>query len=387
MINQHRPDTTAPSCVLLTGATGYIGSFLLERLLEATEAEVYCLIRARSAQEGLERIKKHLQVYRIWNDSFTTRIRPVVGDLAKPLLGLSQSQFLELAATADTIYHSGAIVNFALPYATLKGPNVLGTQEVLRLACQSKPKVVHYISTVDTLIATHVSRPYLEVDPPRRPTVTPDGYMLSKWVSEILIVSARARGVPVCIYRLPWVLSHTRTGASPTNNMLLLELKGFLELGYLPDSGDSRAYNGVPVDYAARAVIHLGKREDSLGKIFHIWNSQLVSYNQIYDWIRTFGYEFDIVPRAIALKRVRSLEPSHTLYPLTPILAEGEVRPSAHDPQNLNMYDPRIECANALKGLEGSGIECPPSDEKLVHLCLSYLIDIGFLGPPGAHLH
>eukprot|EP01046_Picozoa_sp_COSAG06_P031263 COSAG06_NODE_3031_length_5940_cov_25.990755_2_plen_129_part_00 len=76
----------------------------------------------------------------------------MLGDLSRPLLGLNQDEWTELAVSIDSILHCGADVNLVKPYAALKAPNVLGTQEVLRLAVtqgkfQKKLKPVHYIST------------------------------------------------------------------------------------------------------------------------------------------------------------------------------------------------------------------------------------------------
>lgn len=373
-----------PSSVLLTGATGYVGVFLLERLLQVTEADIFCLVRASSYTEGIEHIKKAFQLYRIPDQTFSTRIHVIVGDLAKPLLGLSPAQFSELAATVDAIYHCGALVNFTLPYSAMKGANVLGTQEIIRLACQVKPKAVHYISTIDTLLSTHVPRPYLEVDPPKQPNVSPDGYNLSKWVAENLCIAARERGVPVCIYRLPWVLGHTKTGVCPpSNNLLLLLLKGYLQFGFFPDSSHNLlVYDGISVDYAAQAIVHLSRQEESLGKIFHIWNLDWVSFNQIYSWIHAFGYQFDVVPDDIPIEEVKNLDPSHPWYPLIPILTEDGNELTEPDPRAQGIFDPRVECTNTIQGMKGSKIVCPPTDEKLTHLILSYLVDEKFLDPP-----
>ena len=65
-----------------------------------------------------------------------SRIIPVLGDLSKPLLGLTEQEFQQIASLVDVIYHAGAIVNFIYPYSQLKTTNVLGTQEILRLAGQ-----------------------------------------------------------------------------------------------------------------------------------------------------------------------------------------------------------------------------------------------------------
>jgi len=138
----------APKSIFLTGATGFLGAYLLEELLQKTTADIYCLIRTSDVVSGQNRIKKHLQLYSLWQEKLSSRIIPVVGDLAQPLFGLTKEHFHELANQIDIIYHNGAWVNSACPYSTLKPTNVLGTQEVLYLASLSQTKPVHFISTV-----------------------------------------------------------------------------------------------------------------------------------------------------------------------------------------------------------------------------------------------
>jgi myxalamid-type nonribosomal peptide synthetase MxaA len=198
-----------PAGIFLTGVTGYLGAFLLNQLLLETHAEIFCLVRATTSEDGMKRIKDILKRYLIWDETYAKRIHPVVGDLSRPLLGCDPLVFAELAAKTDVIYHCGALVNFVYPYAALKGPNVLGTQEVLRLACTSKVKAVHYISTIDVFLTTHAQRPFLEHDLSRQLLRIPDGYPLSKWVSEAIITIGRSRGVPLCVYRPGIMLSHT----------------------------------------------------------------------------------------------------------------------------------------------------------------------------------
>ncbi|NET90322.1 MAG: amino acid adenylation domain-containing protein [Kamptonema sp. SIO1D9] len=371
-----------PNSVLVTGATGYLGAFIVQQLLKKTKADVYCLVRAANPEEGKRRLEKTLRLYLIWEDSFQTRIHPVIGDLEKPLLGLSAQQFLDLAAAVDTIYHSGALVNFIYPYSRLKAPNVQGTQEILRLACQVKLKSVHFVSTLDVLLSTHAPRPFLENDRAlHNPVQVPYGYPRSKWVAEKIVTLARDRGIPVCIYRAGLMMSHSETGATQTNDYLLVALRGFIPLGILPDY--RRIIDPIPVDYAAQAIVHLSRQESSLGKHFHLWNPYPVPLSKLYEWIDSFGYRLKMVSFEEARQQAIKVESSHPLYSLVPLIRdEDEEPPVALDPQFIDTHHPELECQNTLKGLEGSGIECPPMNEKLMHLCLAYLVEIGFLEAP-----
>jgi thioester reductase-like protein len=366
----------------LTGATGYIGAFLLNELVERTDSTVYCLVRADSTAAAMARLRETMRTYEISEDRFGSRVVPVTGDLGQTLFGLSSAQFEELAKV-DAIYHCGALVNFSFPYAALKAPNVYGTREVLRLACKGKRKTVHYLSSKDVLAASHQQRPYLEEDLPRQPNVRPDGYPLSKWLAEQLVSSAKQRGVPAVIYRLGWTLGHTGTGASPANNFLLNALGGFLGLGILPET--VRVADPLTVDKAARAILHISLQEESAGRVYHLWNPWIVSFTDVYDWVRSFGYEFSLVSPLKAYDLATQVDMSNVLYPLVPeLFAHG--RPNAiNEPEAGDQFrNPAVECANLLSAIRGSDISLTRFDEPIVHRMLSYLVRTGFLKSPDA---
>jgi hypothetical protein len=96
------------------------------------------------------------------------------------------------------------------------------------------------------------------------------------------------------------------------------------------------------------------------------------------------AYEFDIVPQDVSYEWIRSLDPSHLWYPIMPVMLEGETEQLQPDARIAGAFDPRTECQNTLQALEASGIQCPPTDERLAHLCFSYLVDSGFLNAPSA---
>ncbi len=131
--------------IFITGATGLFGAHLLYELFQQcpSEARFYCLLRAENVAAGMKRISSNMQKYGIWKPEFETRIIPVIGALGLSQLGLPTDKWNELARGVDTIYHSGAMVSFVAPYSELKEPNVIGTQDVLRLASTFRMKQVH----------------------------------------------------------------------------------------------------------------------------------------------------------------------------------------------------------------------------------------------------
>ncbi|MFM6899326.1 MAG: thioester reductase domain-containing protein, partial [Microcystis panniformis] len=214
--------------ILLTGATGFLGAYLLEELLQKTSADIYCLVRCSNIEEGKNRLQKNLEFYSLWQDDFNSRIVPIVGDLGKPLFGLSQLAFEGLAAIIDIIYHNGAWVNSARPYSTLKPVNVLGTQEVLRLASREQTKPVHFVSTLGVFLGDNqeeIGR-ITEMDSPNFVNLQ-GGYRQSKWVAEQLVMVAQKRGLPACIYRPSRIIGNSKTGINGNfQDFLCILLKG-----------------------------------------------------------------------------------------------------------------------------------------------------------------
>src|SRR5207253_8729973 len=152
----------------LTGATGFLGAFLLSELLVETHARIHCLVRATDMQTGYRKIMEHLKSFGLWDPVYSDRVVPVPGDLASPSLGLTPKHFEALAGIIDVIYHSGATVNFYYPYSVLKAANVLSTEELLRMASVGRNKSLHFVSTlhVTSTRARKGSRPIItEKDP------------------------------------------------------------------------------------------------------------------------------------------------------------------------------------------------------------------------------
>ncbi len=157
---------------------------------------------------------------------------PVPGNLEMPGLGLSSQLAAQLASTIDVIYHSGATVNWIYPYERLKAPNVLGTQEILRLATRIKLKPVHFVSSLGVFPLIGMSSLVVvrEDDTLDHGGSLYGGYVQSKWVADKLVLAARARGIPVCIYRPGLITGHSEIGAWNTTDVTSRMLKSWIEL-------------------------------------------------------------------------------------------------------------------------------------------------------------
>jgi carbonic anhydrase/acetyltransferase-like protein (isoleucine patch superfamily) len=103
---------SGPQNIFITGATGFIGCYLLERLISEGH-QLYCLVRAPSKESALVRIKDNLNRYGIWKSSFEYGIIPVCGDISVPLMGLDLETWSHLAVTMDFVVHCAAEINYS----------------------------------------------------------------------------------------------------------------------------------------------------------------------------------------------------------------------------------------------------------------------------------
>lgn len=363
-----------PETIFLTGATGLVGPHLLYALLRKTDALIYCLMRCENECAGKERLKNHLVFHELWRDAFESRIVVVPGDLSQPLLGIPEPVFTRLAEQADTIYHNGATVNFMYPYSALKSPNVLGTQEVIRFAARCRIKPIHLISTVAVFFTQKNFQKGIvtETDQPEYDESLKGGYKQSKWVAEQLVLRARDRGVPSSIYRPVRILGSSKTGIMDFKDTLCHLIKACIALGKYPRLETLIEY--LPADYVGKAIVHLSLQENALNRIFHLRNPSPVSYRTFLNEIGLLGYGMDEVeydPWINALEELAAKEPQEPVYSFLRLFLK--------DSNNLLRQQMGFEDKNALAGLAGGKIICPPTDQKIISTYLTYFRKKGFI--------
>lgn len=371
---------TEPASILLTGATGFLGAFLLAELLKQTKADIYCLVRAAKETSENWKIYRNLQTYSLWKEEYRSRIVPVVGDLSQPLLGLDLEQFAKLATQIDVIYHNGAVLNFVYPYSALKSSNVLGTQEILRLACQSKVKPLHYVST-DAVFdsSAYYDREVKESEPIVHTEGIDLGYTQSKWVAEKLVTNARDRGVPVTIYRPPLIAGDSQTGIWNTDDFTCRFLKGCIQMGSMPDM--NCAITIVPVDYVSQAIVYLS-RQKSPGLAFHLNNPNYSTWSSVVDWINAFGYRVREISYSEWEAQLINLDSKdNALSGLLPFFLRRWSKEQLTF-AGLGQRRVKLNCQATVARLAETAIACPPIDSQLLETYFSYFIRRGFLESP-----
>jgi len=383
-----------PATILLTGGSGFLGAYLLAELLRQTRATLVCLVRAADPAKGLAKLSRELSAYGLWDAALASRIQPLVGDLAEPSLGLSEPAFAELAGAVDVIYHNGAGVNFLAPYAALAAANVWGTREILRLACTGTAKPLHYVSTVAVLDSTAQAGagPIAEDEPLGDCRGLRGGYAQSKWVAEKLVAAARARGLPVAVYRPGTISGDSRSGAGNPKDFAISLVKSFVQLGAVMDMQDE--VNLAPVDFVGRAIVWLSRRPESIGETFHMINPMPMPGPDFVDWLLRFGYPLErLAPERWRAALIESFDAGNenALAPFMPLYkaaagAAAAAAAIAVDNQaparQSGELAPQYGCRRTTAALEAGDVRCPPVDEHLLGTYFRHFVETRFLPPP-----
>lgn len=281
--SEHRlPPAQRPESVLLTGATGFIGSHLLESLLAQGIGSITCLVRAADHAAAEQLLRFRLSYYRRPDLLADPRVRLEVADLSLPRLGLTAERFAELADSIDTIVHAGAQINLVTPYSQLRAANVTSVRTLIELARLGRAKSIHQLSTLSVL----PSRTATDEDTCLVDSALPaDGYSQSKWCAEQLLLAARQQGLAVSIYRLGEVMPHSSTGiASYTGSMTELLLDSCRQLGLVTRTGAAGDFTPVDAvaDFLARAVARPSAAEP-LGGCYHVVAPEHLSLDELLD--------------------------------------------------------------------------------------------------------
>ena len=387
--------------VFLTGATGFLGCHILRELLEGPiEASVIAHVRAEDSSIGLARVESTAKAYGLWSPTWisASRMQIVVGDIAKPHLGLSQNTWDQLVDTIDIIIHNGAVVNWMLPYSRLQAANVLSTLACVELCTTGKPKRLAFVSSTSTLDSAYYVRLSQETGTAVLETDTLEGsrkglqtgYGQSKWASEYIVREAGRRGLVGAVIRPGYITGDPGSGIMVTDDFLVRLWKGSLQVKVRPDIANT--LNAVPVTQVSRIVVAGAFHSLAAGGQF-VCVMQVTSHRclTLNDWmaaLEVYGYPVPIVSYQEWCEKIQEYvgdntkEEEHALLPLfhsvTGDLPANTFTPALDDTHAvaaLRLYEERRPTQ------EGSLSASTVSKEAL-GMYLAYLVAVGFLPAP-----
>ncbi len=377
--------------IFMTGATGFLGAYLLRELLTQTGAKIACLVRARSEPEGRERLRQAMRRHGLWDERFAARLQAVPGDLRELRLGLGPKEHAALADTVDLILHAGAQASLVEPYSAHRAANVDGTAEVLRLATRGKTKPLHHVSTLAVFGPTgyfNAQRQIREEDDLgahleclRHDT----GFAASRWVAEQMVWEAARRGLPVSVYRPGQIVGDSRNGVSHGEDFMGRVIRGCVALGACPQLPRQRK-EWVSVDYVAAAIVRIALRTGADGRPYHLVPPRpqdAMTLMDFFELLAECGYPLEVVRYADWIERLMRDErvADNPLCPLVPMLFE-RVFGDATTRWELHEDMPEFDASNAVEVLEGSGVEYHRMDRALLGRCLARWVRSGLLPAP-----
>ena len=371
--------------ILFTGATGFLGAYLLADQLERHPGlSIYCLVRADGPGMARSRVRSNLEHYGLWRESYGHRLIGVPGNLAEPRLGLDAHTWEALGERLSGILHNGAQLSYVAPYGQLRASNVQGTVEVLRLAaapcarCQP-PLPVEFISSTSVYeAAAYRGRDLDESSDLSEWQGIHLGYSQTKWVSERLVWNAALQGLPVRIYRPPLIAGHSQTGAWHEQDFLHRLMRGCLQMGLAPDL--SMSLDLVPVDFVVAAVGVMAWRpqplQDSTPPVFHLHHPEPVQWTDLLGGMIAMGAPLQAVPLEQWLTTLAS-QPGNPLYPLQPFFTHRWGPEQLTYPE-LNAPDRRARprCATTQAALADEGVQCPGFSLLLQTYARTFLTDL-----------
>ncbi len=341
----------------VTGATGFIGRHLVERLLQR-EGTIYALVRAGS--------RGRLEELRTGWGADGARVVPVNGDLTQVGLAVAEEDLVQMRGQIDHFFHLAAIYDITADAETQEIANVEGTRHALELAGALDAGCFHQVSSI---AAAGLYRGEWREDMfEEAEKLDNNPYFRTKHESERLV---RESARPWRVYRPGIVVGDSRTGEidkidGPYYFFKALQRARRVLPSWLPIAGiEGGEINIVPVDYVASAIDFIAHEPKLDGRAFHLTDPNPKTAGEV---INLFAKAAD-APQMAFRAGTDLTEPATSvvrgalkfLPPAKRVVKVG-IGQLGLPPETLSYidYPTHFDCSATLRVLEGSGIEVPP---------------------------
>jgi NAD(P)-dependent dehydrogenase (short-subunit alcohol dehydrogenase family) len=346
----------------VTGGTGFIGRFLIERLLANRDGDIYVLVRDSSLDKVGAR----------WGDE--PRIKPVIGDLAKARLGIDEAAVADLTGNVDHFFHLAAIYDMTADDEANRVANVEGTRHAVELANALNAGIFHHTSSI---AAAGLYKGLFREDMFDQGQKLDHPYHRTKFEAEKLARTQTT--MPWRVYRPAIVVGSSETGEmdkidGPYYFFTAIKMARHYLPAWFPLIGPELGYtNIVPVDFVAAAMDHIAHLPGLDGQAFHLTNPKSQRSGDMINIIAEAAHAPQLTVR-IDTKLLQAL-PKGTFSMLMQLPAARGVRKALLAdfgiPEEVLGYvglTAQFDTRDTERALEGSGIAVPPLERYAAKL-------------------
>lgn len=340
----------------LTGGTGFIGRFLVEKLLERGET-VHVLVREESTWK-LDRLRER------WGAD-ESRVKPVIGDLTKPDLGIDAATMKTLKGKVDHVFHLAAVYDMGADEESQRAANIDGTRHTVGAAQAMEAVCFHHVSSI---AAAGLFQGIFREDMFEEAEKLDHPYLRSKHDAE-KIVRGECK-MPFRIYRPGMVVGHSKTGEMDKVDgpyyffKMIQKIRKALPQ-WMPTIGiEGGRLNVVPVDYVVNALDHIAHVEGEDGGCFHLVDTDPYKVGEILNIFCEAGHAprmamrvdarmFGFIPPFIR-QSLKNLPPVKRIT--SAVMDDLGIPPSV---MSFINYPTHFDARETERVLKGTGIEVP----------------------------
>lgn len=375
--------------ILLTGATGFMGSHILDSLLRKTKCNIYCLVRVKDNNDPQVRLLNTLRFYfgNKYDKEIFKRIVVIEGDISKDNLGIDEIYHQELGFNIDCVINSAAIVKHYGNLDTFTSTNIQGVKNIIEFCSKYGCKLFH-LSTLS------VSGNIFETDSYQVADLSKDiifneqklfigqdlsnVYIYTKFIAERLILESIINGkLDAKIIRLGNITNRYSDGIFQINvseNAFLNRINSILHIGCIPDYLLDKYIEFSPVDLCAEAIIKLVFEKSNMS-IYHVYNNNHITFRELVKSLNNLKVPVEIVDKETFNKKIKKISSNiETKNMISGIIND-------FDKNKELSYNTNIRLQNVItnKYLRLLSFKWPKINEKYLRKYIIYLKSIGYI--------
>ena len=369
--------------VLLIGATGFLGSHILDNYLSTSSGKVYCLIRKKALVEPEERLKKTLNFYfgNKYDAEFGKRIIVINGDITDSTFTLDSDNYKKLGSEIDLVINSAAIVKHYGDMKQFNDVNVLGTKYIINF-CKLFNKKLYYISTLSVSGSIlsgsdNIDTSYFKETDFYINQNLNNVYIYTKFEAEKLIYEEILNGLSACILRIGNISNRYSDGKFQINaseNAFINRIKSILKLGIIQNKFLPHSIEFTPVDICSDAIVRIIKSNPEF-IVFHLFNDNFVRLDTLLANLNSLDIHIKPVSDEEFSKKITTFLSSESL--------RNEISGIITDLDNnklLNLINDIIPNSEFTKSyLKLLNFEWPEIDITYISKYIQYFRDIKYL--------